>query len=139
MVRERLLRLLSDGSPPPGRAAPEALVACAPDDFHENGALTVAVRLVALGWRVTWLGAATPLGDLDKACRTRRPHAVLVSATTDASFAACREGLLAFARRWAGAFELRVGGGGTPEQDDELADAGVQLSRHWSPPKTPAA
>ncbi len=136
MLRERLLRLLQNGAPPDGRAAPEALVACAPDDFHENGALMTAVRLVGLGWRVTWLGAATPLTDLDKACRSRRPHAVYVSATLTASFEACRDGLLAFARRWQGAFELRIGGGGVPEQDAELSAAGAELSPRWSPPRS---
>ena len=136
MMRDRLLRLVRAGAPPLGRAVPEALVACAPDDFHENGALTVAVRLVGLGWRVTWLGAATPVADLDKACRSRRPHGVFVSATLPSCFGACRKALLAFARRWEGAFALHVGGRGVPEDDSELTAVCALVSQRWRPPRT---
>ena len=137
MLRERLLGLVRRVAPPPGRAAPEVLVACAPDDYHENGGLCTAVRLAELGWRVTWLGAATPMADLDQACRTRRPHAVYVSSTLPDTFAGCRDALLAFARRWQGAFDLVVGGGGVPASDPDLEAAGVRLSRGWTPPVTP--
>lgn len=138
MLRDRLHAFLNDANPPAGRTAPEAVVACLPGDFHENGALIAAVRLAGLGWRVSWLGAATPLADLDKLCRSRRPHAVYVSATLPELFAAARDGLLALARRWSGAFELVIGGQGAPEADADLAAAGARLSRRWAPPELPA-
>ncbi len=136
LIREQLLRLLREAAPPAGRAAPEAVVACAPDDYHENGALAVAVRLARLGWRVTWLGAATPIQDLDKACRTLRPHAVYLSTTRTSGLDACRAELLAFVRRWTGAFEIIVGGQGAPDADDELTSAGARLSASWTPPNS---
>ncbi len=127
MIRQRLTDALRRASPPEGAAAQEAIVACAPDDFHENGALVVAARLAAQGWRVVWLGAATPIADLDQSCRLRRPHAVYVSCTLPGAYQGAREPLLAFARRWQGAFELSLGGQGVPEQDAQLTDAGVRL------------
>lgn len=137
MIRERLLVLMREAAPPAGRAAPEALVACAPDDFHENGALAVAILLAARGWRITLLGAATPIADLDMACRTRRPHAVYVSSTQPSSFTAAREALLTFVRRWAGAFEIVIGGQGAPDEDAGLTEAGARVSPAWTPPSPP--
>ena len=136
-VRERLGMLIAASAPPVGGAAPEALVACAPDDPHENGALVVAARMVWGGWRVTWLGPALPIADLDKACRSIRPHAVYVSATLPDCFEAARPALLAFARRWRGAFELVVGGQGVPPEDPELTEAGARVSARWIPPARP--
>jgi MerR family transcriptional regulator, light-induced transcriptional regulator len=137
MFRAGLLRLLAAAQPPLGAAAPEAILACAPGDYHENGALTAAIRLAGLGWRVVWLGGSTPLADLDKACRTRRPHAVYLSCTLSGSFAESRDALVGFARRWSGAFELVVGGQGVPEEDVELSETGVRLSRQWIAPTAP--
>jgi MerR family transcriptional regulator, light-induced transcriptional regulator len=137
MVRDRLFGLMASASPPAGSASPEAIVACLPDDVHENGALTAAVRLGCLGWQVTWLGAALPIPDLDRACRSLRPHAVYLSVTLGAHFDASRPALLAFARRWQGAFEVVLGGPGVPIEDPDLAAAGVRLSRDWTPPGQP--
>ena len=137
MIRERLLRLVRVGAPAAGGTAPEVVVACAPDELHENGALVTAVRLGLLGWRTTWLGAATPVPDLDKVCRTRRPHAVFVSVTGQDRFAASRDALLAFARRWRGAFELVIGGQGVPVSDGAFTDAGARMSPGWTPPGRP--
>ncbi len=134
LIRERLASALSDAGPPEGGTAPEVVVACAPDDYHENGALVVAVRLATLGWRVTWLGGATPAADLDQTCRLRRPHAVYISCTLPGCFTGSRDALLAFARRWQGAFQIVVGGQGAPEHDAAFAEAGARISPRWLPP-----
>ncbi len=136
MLRDRLLRFLEKTRPPRGRTSNEVVVACAPDDFHENGALVTAVRLAALGWHVLWLGAATPVDELDKACRRLRPHAVYVSCTMPEAYTRAREELLAFARRWQGAFEIVIGGQGAPEADGELTATGARVSIRWSAPVT---
>ncbi len=137
MVRDRLFGLMAASSPPAGSASPEAIVACLPDEVHENGALSAAVRLGCRGWQVTWLGAALPIPDLDRACRSLRPHAVYLSVTLGSHFDAARPALLAFARRWQGALEVVLGGAGAPVEDPELQAAGVRLSRDWTPPVQP--
>lgn len=81
-VRARLERLLADA-----RAAVRgtAVLACAPGEHHDIGLLTIAVALRADGWRVTYLGASTPLGDaLTLAARTRA-RVLCLSATTHAT------------------------------------------------------
>ena len=132
MIRERLIRLVDWASPPVGQAAPEVLCACLPDEFHENGALVVAYRLARAGWRVTWLGAALPMEDLEIAVRERAPRAVQLSATLSTHFDAARDDLLAFAERWRGQVELTIGGQGVPRADAELEASGVRLTREWS-------
>lgn len=131
MIRERLIRLVEWASPPVGQAAPEVVCACLPDEFHENGALVVAYRLARAGWRVTWLGAALPLEDLEEAVKSRSPKAVWLSVTLSSHFEAARDELLGFAERWRGQLELSVGGQGVPRTDVELEAAGVRLSRQW--------
>lgn len=64
---------------------PVAIVACAPLDQHELGALMVAVALRRSGFRVYYLGANTPVDDLAEMAHTIRPACVLISASTAAS------------------------------------------------------
>jgi MerR family transcriptional regulator, light-induced transcriptional regulator len=59
-VRARLERLLAD---PRAAVRGVAVLACAPGELHDIGLLTIAVALRADGWRVTYLGAATPYAD----------------------------------------------------------------------------
>ena len=60
-------------------SAPTVVVACAPGDRHELGALMLAVTLRRGGYRVYFLGADTPVAGLAELARTLRPAAVLVS------------------------------------------------------------
>ncbi len=95
-LQGRLLSLLSlaGGAHPD---APSALVACAPHDRHEIGALMLAVVLRRHGYRVSYLGADTPVADLVALAFERKPDAVLISATGVESLAALnarREDLL---------------------------------------------
>jgi MerR family transcriptional regulator, light-induced transcriptional regulator len=79
-VRARLERLLAD---PRAAVRGVAVLACAPGELHDIGLLTIAVALRADGWRVTYLGAATPYADaLELAGRTNA-RVVCFSATTD--------------------------------------------------------
>ena len=60
-------------------AAPAVVVACAPGDRHELGALMLAVTLRRGGYRVYFIGADTPLPDLAELAQSLRPAAVFVS------------------------------------------------------------
>jgi MerR family transcriptional regulator, light-induced transcriptional regulator len=66
------------------------IVACAPLDQHEIGAMMLAVMLRRDGYHVFYVGANTPVADLAAMARTVRPVAVLVSASSSDSVAELR-------------------------------------------------
>ncbi|MEX2501216.1 MAG: cobalamin-dependent protein, partial [Trueperaceae bacterium] len=86
-LQGRLMALLSlaGGAHPD---SPAVLVTCAPHDRHEIGALMLAVMLRRHGYRVTYLGADTPVADLAALAFDRKPAAILVSASGAESLAA---------------------------------------------------
>ena len=57
------------------------LVACAPRETHELGALTLAVLLRRAGFYVYYLGPDLPLKDLRELSLTLRPAGVMISAS----------------------------------------------------------
>jgi MerR family transcriptional regulator, light-induced transcriptional regulator len=59
-IRSRLDQLLADDRP---AVRGSAVLACAPGEHHELGLMMLAVALRADGWRVEYLGAATPVPD----------------------------------------------------------------------------
>lgn len=67
------------------RRSPGVVVACAPHDQHELGALMLAVMLRRNGYRVTYLGANVPVADLADLAAQQRPLGVMVSAATPES------------------------------------------------------
>jgi MerR family transcriptional regulator, light-induced transcriptional regulator len=84
VVRRRLLRLAADWE---GGRGPVAVLACAPGEQHDIGLLCFGLSLHSYhGWRVKYLGADTPLGDLGRAARVMRPDVVVASAVTPARF-----------------------------------------------------
>ncbi len=60
---------------------PLALVGCAPQEFHELGAMFLALFLRRAGCRVVYLGQNVPLESLETMITTMRPDAVCISAT----------------------------------------------------------
>jgi methanogenic corrinoid protein MtbC1 len=59
----------------------QPLVVCAtlPHELHELGLLRVALYLKHWGFRVTYLGANTPIVDVEEYCVRRKPTLVVVS------------------------------------------------------------
>jgi MerR family transcriptional regulator, light-induced transcriptional regulator len=106
VVRRRLLRL-ADGWERGG--GPVALLACAPGEEHDVGLLCFGLSLYSYhGWRVKYLGADTPLGDLVRAARMIRPDLVVASAVTPARFFPELRHWADFARE----FPVAIGGRG---------------------------
>jgi MerR family transcriptional regulator, light-induced transcriptional regulator len=77
LLRGRLLALARDW----GRGrGPHALLACVPGDQHDLGLICFALALRAHGWRITYLGADTPLPTLIDTAELLQPALVVVSA-----------------------------------------------------------
>jgi MerR family transcriptional regulator, light-induced transcriptional regulator len=78
-MRDRLANLLH--ASPQNAGGRVALVACAPEELHEIGALVIALYLRRNGYRVIYLGQNVPLDSLVSMVRTLRPAVLCCSAT----------------------------------------------------------
>jgi MerR family transcriptional regulator, light-induced transcriptional regulator len=78
LVRGRLLSLARGWDLGSGR---RALLACAPEERHDIGLIAFGLALRARGWRITFLGADTPVGTLGHAVALTKPDLVVVSAS----------------------------------------------------------
>jgi MerR family transcriptional regulator, light-induced transcriptional regulator len=79
-LRSKLHGLLDLAGNP--RHGPVVVVACAPGEWHEIGALMLAVFARRAGLRTHYLGGNTPLRDLAQFCRDMGADALLVSASS---------------------------------------------------------
>ncbi len=79
VVQRRLAALFTLVNPDSGRG--RAIVACAPGEQHDLGALVVAIMLAREGWQVVALGADTPADDLAATAAQLRPALICLSAT----------------------------------------------------------
>jgi DNA-binding transcriptional MerR regulator len=77
LLRGRLLALARDWGRDRG---PHALLACVPGDQHDLGLICFGLALRAHGWRITYLGADTPLPTLIETAARLQPALVVVSA-----------------------------------------------------------
>jgi DNA-binding transcriptional MerR regulator len=87
---------------------PRALLACAPAERHELGLLSFGLALREHGWRLSFLGADTPVAALTDAAERLEPTLVVVSAVRPAPLRAAATGLAALAGRR----PLAIGGAG---------------------------
>ncbi|KPL74814.1 hypothetical protein ADN00_13285 [Ornatilinea apprima] len=76
---QHLMGIISS-SPPPVRPG-IILAACAPNEMHQVGLLSLVVMLRWRGWDVKYLGADLSLERLDESIKTLRPWMLLFSAT----------------------------------------------------------
>ncbi|MGO9495600.1 MAG: MerR family transcriptional regulator [Solirubrobacteraceae bacterium] len=106
LLRGRLLALARDW----GRGrGPHALLACVPGDQHDLGLICFGLALRAHGWRITYLGADTPLPTLIETADLLQPALVVVSATIPELAQSALGGL----RELACVAPLALAGGGT--------------------------
>jgi methanogenic corrinoid protein MtbC1 len=82
-IQGRLRALMSLTANP--RGAPSVVIACAPLEQHELGALILAVFLRRAGYHVLYVGANTPVKDLREMARSLQPIGVLISASSGES------------------------------------------------------
>lgn len=109
LVRARLLGLARGWDLGGG---PRALLACAPDEQHDLALIAFGLGLRAHGWRITFLGAATPVLTLLEAARLTSPDLVAVSASRPERLT----GHAAPLKRIAAKHRLAVGGPGADER-----------------------
>ena len=76
---------------------PRAMLACPPGEQHELGLLCFGLLLRDRGWRIAYLGAATPPEDIAAALEELPSAAVVLAATTPQPFVEAREGISALA------------------------------------------
>lgn len=85
---------------------PRAILACPPGEFHDLGLLSFGLALREHGWRITYLGADTPIGDIAGTLDEVSPAIVVLAAMTPQRFLDSADELAALAAR------ARVGIGG---------------------------
>lgn len=82
-VRRKLSALFNTYNITDGRGL--IVLACAPNEQHDLGALLVSVFLVRHGWQVIYLGPEVPLRDLIDTVQRVQPDLVCVAASTTES------------------------------------------------------
>ena len=80
LVRGRLMALARSWDRGSG---PRALLACVEGELHDLPLLCFGLVLRGHGWRISYLGADTPVASVVEAARALAPDAVVVSGTID--------------------------------------------------------
>jgi MerR family transcriptional regulator, light-induced transcriptional regulator len=75
------------------------LLACIPGERHVLGLIAFGLAVRELGWRVTYLGADTPLGAVERAADALAPDAVVLAAALPGPLAEASDAIAALARR----------------------------------------
>lgn len=85
---------------------PRAILACPPGELHDLGLLCFGLALREHGWRIAYLGADTPIGDIAGTLDELSPAIVVLAAVTPQRFLDSADELAALAA------QARVGIGG---------------------------
>lgn len=87
---------------------PRALLACAPNEQHALALIVFGIALHELGWRITYLGADTPIETLAEVAETLHPELTVIAATMRQRLPRYAKQLCSFTDRWS----LALGGPG---------------------------
>jgi MerR family transcriptional regulator, light-induced transcriptional regulator len=99
---------------------PRALLACPEGEHHDLGLVLFGVALARRGWRITFLGANTPLATVISTAGEVRPDAIVIAVTDPAHLIGGERDLATLART----NRLILAGRGT---DGFAAAAGAEL------------
>ncbi len=86
---------------------PRALLACPSGEQHDLSLIAFGLALREQGWRVTYLGADTPLATLDETATALQPDLIVVASVAPERLEACADELRGLAER----FQLAIAGG----------------------------
>ena len=121
VIRSRLAALSTGWG---GGHGPRALLACPPGELHDIALLSFGLVLRRSGWRVVFLGADSPMADVERTAGALAPDLVMLSASDPARFDAIRPGLAGLAR----SRSLALAGAGA--STDLAAAVGAQYVDH---------
>ena len=108
VIRGRLAGLARGWGDRPRPPRPSRLP---PGDFHDLALMVFGIVLNRCGWRIDYLGANTPLGELTQSANARPPDLVVVAATLPGRLAPLADQLTVLAQR---APLVLAGPGATP-------------------------
>jgi MerR family transcriptional regulator, light-induced transcriptional regulator len=91
---------------------PRAVLACAPGELHELGLISFGLSLRARGWRITYLGADTPVHGIEDNLSNGPARITVVASVSPDRFGAAREGLARIARKT----DVAIAGAGADER-----------------------
>ena len=89
-------------------AGPRALLACPAGEQHDLALIAFGLALREHGWRITYLGADTPIATIAEIARTLQPNKIVLATVDPARLRACAQALQDLAAR----FPLVLGGAG---------------------------
>ncbi|MEW5739416.1 MAG: MerR family transcriptional regulator [Myxococcota bacterium] len=121
-ARQRVLSLLHQA---PRRARRHVVAACFPKEDHELGLMGAALRFRHEGWRVTFLGARTPLEHLARVVRAVRPDLVALSAVGDDGVKDFRATLTAVKAALPSDIPIVVGGAAADRHAEVVTELGM--------------
>ena len=78
---------------------PQALLACPPGELHDMALMVFGIVLHRNGWRIGYLGANTPIEELERAIDASHPGLVVLAATIPDTLEPLRPELASLARR----------------------------------------
>ena len=117
LVRGRLLGLARDWG---ARGDSSAVLACLPGEAHDIGLILLGVLIALRGWRVTFLGADTPVDTLEATVRGLAPSLVVLTTYDPALFGRYVDQVAALAA----AAPVAVM---APVSDDEVTATGAEV------------
>lgn len=126
-------RLLALGRGWDRGSGPRALLACPPGELHTLGLVGLGVALGNRGWRVTYLGADTPVAEIVRTGERLAPRVVVLAASMPHRFAQVEEELRGVASTGA---RLLLAGAGAGEPlaasvGAELLDRDPVTAAEW--------
>jgi DNA-binding transcriptional MerR regulator len=89
-------------------SGPRALLACPPRELHTLGLLAFGIALARRGWRITYLGADTPLDALEDAASRTEPRTIVLAAAQAQTLSESADKLRQLAQGW----PLQIAGAG---------------------------
>lgn len=97
-------------------AGPRALLACPPGEQHDLGLVVFGLALHERGWRVTFLGADTPIETLRDTAQRVSPQLIVLATLVPSRIG----GVLEDVRALSGAWRVALAGAGvTPERAEQ--------------------
>ena len=94
LIRTRVLSLARSWDAGTG---PRALLACPEGELHDLGMALFAVALARRGWRITFLGAHTPLATVAATAERLDPDIIVIAISDPAHMSGSGDGLAALA------------------------------------------